>query len=235
MKSLIKERPTEGRYWLTEASILLSDHRKLEAIALLEAAAETGVASADQLVLLGDLYADQNLVPEAADVYRKAQLTTGSGGEQRLLHFAQVLIAAGRLEEAEKVLNALQPELSPPGQLARLQARADLCAARKQWPQAREELDKLLQIAPLNGPALLSLGRAYAAESDEAHATFAFESAYRISSTTYAASLELANIEIKNRHYAESVAYLEKALSIEKTDAVEDFLARVKSLVVKDG
>ena len=48
------------------------------------------------------------------------------------------------------------------------------------------------------------------------------------------ASLELANIELKNRHYAKSVEYLQKALSIEKTDAVEDFLARVKTMVVRE-
>jgi hypothetical protein len=31
------------------------------------------------------------------------------------------------------------------------------------------------------------------------------------------------------------VEYLQKALSIEKTDEVQDFLVRVKTLVVKDG
>jgi hypothetical protein len=31
------------------------------------------------------------------------------------------------------------------------------------------------------------------------------------------------------------VEYLQKALSIERTDAVQDFLVRVKSMVVKDG
>jgi hypothetical protein len=48
------------------------------------------------------------------------------------------------------------------------------------------------------------------------------------------ASLELANIEIKNRHYTKSVEYLQRALSIEKTDAVQDFLVRVKTLAAKD-
>jgi hypothetical protein len=48
------------------------------------------------------------------------------------------------------------------------------------------------------------------------------------------ASLELANIEVKNRHYAKCVEYLQKALSIEKSDAVEDYLTRIKTLVSKD-
>ena len=37
------------------------------------------------------------------------------------------------------------------------------------------------------------------------------------------------------RHYDKTVEYLEKALSIEKTAAVQDFLARVKPLTVKNG
>ena len=115
-----------------------------------------------------------------------------------------------------------------------IQTRADLFAAQKRWPDARHELDQLLKVNPLDGRALISLGRAYASEDDVPRATLAFEAAFHVASSTYMASLELANIELKNRHYAKSVEYLEKALSIEKTDAVEDFLARVKTLVVKD-
>jgi len=116
-----------------------------------------------------------------------------------------------------------------------LQARADLFAAGKDWAGARKELGELLKREPLNGKALISLGRTYAAEEDIPRATLAFETAYSVPGSTYVASLELANIELSSRHYAKSVEYLEKALSIDKTDAVEDFLARVKTLVVKDG
>ena len=56
---------------------------------------------------------------------------------------------------------------------------------------------------------------------------------HQIAGSTYRASLELVNIELKNRHYDKCVEYLQKALSIEKTDAVEDFLVRVKTLVQK--
>ena len=88
--------------------------------------------------------------------------------------------------------------------------------------------------APLNGQALLSLGRTYAAEENLPRAAIAFEAAYGISTTTYRASLELANLELRNRHYAKAVDYLQKALSIEKSDVVEDYLARVKTLVGKE-
>ncbi|HTO02768.1 MAG TPA: hypothetical protein VL069_03655 [Opitutus sp.] len=64
----------------------------------------------------------------------------------------------------------------------------------------------------------------------------AFEAACRVpdDDSVYRASLELANLQLKNRDYRSSVKYLEKALSIRKTDAVEDYLARIRNLNVND-
>ena len=235
VKNLIKERPKEARYWLTYANVLLASHRKLEAMAVLETAVGTGVAGVEEFNLLADLYAEQQLIPEALAIYRKILVPSPELGEQKLLSFAQVLIADSQWPQAAEVLASLPATLSPEGRISLLQTKADLLEAQKKWAEARKELQELLQLAPLNGRALLSLGRAYAAEEDVPHATFAFEAAFQIPNCTYRASLELANIEIKNRHYDKSVEYLEKALSIERTSAVEDYLARVRTLVVKNG
>ena len=64
-------------------------------------------------------------------------------------------------------------------------------------------------------------------------ATFAFEAALQIPDCTYRASLELANIELKNRHYDKCVEFLEQALKIERTASVEDYLARIRTLTVR--
>ena len=205
VKNLIKERPTEARNWLTYANILLADNRRLEAVALLEASAATGVAGTEELILLADLYAEQKLYPEALAIYQKVLVPSPALGERKLLNLAQVLISGGRWPEAQTVLDSLPKELTPEGRINWLQVRSDLSAAQKKWPEARRELQELLQLAPLNGKALLSLGVAYAAEEDLPHATFAFEAACQIPECTYRASLELANIELKNRHYDKSV------------------------------
>ncbi|MFY9923420.1 MAG: tetratricopeptide repeat protein [Opitutaceae bacterium] len=234
VKNLIKAQPTDTRYWLTYANILLSEGRKVEATVLLETAAGTGVANVEELSMLGDLYGEQKMVPEAADIYRRVLASSPEMGEKKILHYAEVLISGGRLDDAERVLGTMKPEDASRGGVELLRTRADLLAAEKKWPEERRVLDQLLTIAPLDGQALVSLGRAYAAEDDVARATLAFEGAYRIQSSAYVASLELANIEVKNRHYAKCVEYLQKALSIEKTDAVEDYLTRIKTLVSKD-
>jgi tetratricopeptide (TPR) repeat protein len=234
VKNLIKEKPEESRYWLTYANILIAEGRKLEATVILETASGAGIANTEELTLLGDLYAEQNMAPEAAAIYQKVLASTPEVGERKLLHYAQVLIYGQKLQEAQGVLDKFTTESEDADGIELRQTRADLLAAQKRWPEERKELDGLLELQPLNGKALLSLGRAYAAEDDTPRATLAFETAYGVKDSTYVASLELANIELKNRHYARSVDYLQKALSIEKTDEVEDFLVRVKTLAAKE-
>lgn len=235
VKTLLKAHPNEGRYWLTYANLMISENRKLEAITLLETATGLGIAGNDELHLLGDLYAEQQLNAEAVAVYQRLAAAHVEIGERKLLRMAQVMINGANYTEAEKVLRALGSTVSPEGRVEYLQTRADLWAAQKKWPEARRELEDLLALAPMNGRALLALGRAWAGANDAARAALAFEAAFRVPDTAYRASLELANIELKNRQYQKSVDYLEKALSIEKTEQVQDYLAQVRTLLETKG
>ena len=74
-------------------------------------------------------------------------------------------------------------------------------------------------------------GKVYQAEANLPRALLAFEAACQIPDSLYRACLELATLELKNRHYSKTVDYLERALAIQKTAPVEDFLARVKPLL----
>ena len=234
VKGLIKEKPSDSRYWITYANILISEGRKLEATVLLETASGTGVANVEELAMLGDLYAEQGLVPEAADIYTRVVKASPDVGGPKLLHYAAALISSGRLEDAGRVLAMVKPGDIGRGGIDLLQTRADLLAAQRKWPESRAQIEELLKLDPMNGRALVSLGRAYNAEEDVPRATLAFEAAYRIQASTYTASLELANIELKGRHYSKCVEYLQKALSIERTDSVQDFLVKVKTLAAKE-
>jgi tetratricopeptide (TPR) repeat protein len=105
VKNLIKEKPSDTRYWLTYANILLAEDRKLDATVILETAVGAGYSNVEELALLGDLYAEQNLIPEAGGIYQKLLASAPEIGERKLLHYAQVLISSGRLQEAEGVLD----------------------------------------------------------------------------------------------------------------------------------
>jgi len=232
-KNLIKLRPADSSYWLAYANILVSENRKLDAMIMLEASAGAGAAGPRELNMLADLYAEQGLDPEAIRTYKRLIAVAPDQGERQLLLFAQILIANGRLVEAESVLDGLPAALTPAGRIDSLRARSGLFAARKQWPEARRELEELLKDEPLDGRALLSLGDIYMAQGDLIHAGFALEAADKIPETTYQASIELANIELRSRHFSKCVEYLQAALNIERTEELQDYLNRVKALVDK--
>ncbi len=235
VKNLIKEHPEDSQYWLEYANIFLAEGRKVEATVLLETASGAGLANTQELSLLGDLYAEQEMTREAAAIYQKVLVPSPELGEKKLIHYAKVLISSEKLQDAQNVLGMMKVDENDPDGIELRQTRADLFAAQRKWPEELKELDGLLKIAPMNGKALISLGRAYEADDDVPRATLAFETAFGVQGSTYVASLELANIELKNKHYAKSVEYLQKALSIEKSDEVQDFLVRVRSMVPKEG
>ena len=234
VKNLIKDQPQQVKYWLTYANILVATNRKLEAIALLEQTVALGFAGQDELITLADLYAEGKMIPEAVATYQKIITSLPALGEQKMLQLAQMLIADRKWQQAQEVLAALKPKLSASGNIAFMETEAGWYAAQKKWPEARDELVTLLQLAPLNGNALIGLGRAYEAQNDVPHATLTYEAACQIPESTYRACIALANIELKNRHFDKSVAYLEKALNLEKSTALEDYLTQIKTLAPKD-
>lgn len=234
LRSLIGEKPTEARYWRSYAEMLVADRRKVEAMAVLEAAEAVGAAGPDEWTLLGDLFAEQNLARDATAAYKNVLQPERARGEQKLLQLARIQIASGQLSEAEQTIGAITGNPTPAAHLALLQIRAELFIARQQYADARRQLDALLAIAPLDGRALLTLGRTFLAEENLPRALFAFETAERISETAYQANLELANVELKSRHFAKAVRHLEQALHLQKSDAVQNYLGHIRILALAD-
>jgi tetratricopeptide (TPR) repeat protein len=230
-RTLIKAKPGEARFWLILANVLLTAQRKLEAIAMLEICAGANIASPDELVLLGDLYAEQGLHPEALAIYTRLVKPDPAAGEQKLLRLAQSQAALGRAAEAAAALRALPAEVSPAGRVSRLLVQAEIARTTERWDEARRDLEQILVAEPLHPQALLLLGAVHVAAKDDTRAAVVFETALQVPAAAYRASLELANLELRNRNYARSVAHLQKALSLEHTDEVADYLARVKSLL----
>jgi tetratricopeptide (TPR) repeat protein len=230
-RTLIKTKPAEARFWLILANVLLTGQRKLEAAAVLELCAGAGVAGPEELTLLGDLYAEQGLHREALAIYTRLVKPEPAAGEERLLRLAQTHLGVGRPEDAAAVLRALPAELSPRGRIARLLVQAQIARAAERWADARRDLEEILTAEPLNGPALLALGSVHAGAGDDARAALVFATALQVPASAYRASLELANVELRNRNYPKCVAHLQRALSLEHTDEVADYLARVKALV----
>ncbi len=231
LKQLVRLKPEDAQNWVLLASVLSNSGRPVEAVALLDAAVALGYGGDDARLMLGDLCADQKLTREAIDAYAAALKENANLGAKRLIAYAQALIAAGHLGDAEKALNAIAGKLTPDVETNLLQTKAEFHASQKDWPAAQRDLEALLKLQPLDGPALLSLGRVYKAQSNLAAADLVLEQAARIPAVTYRACLELGDIAIKTQRYKRGVEYLEKALALEKTPALQQYLAKLRLLI----
>jgi tetratricopeptide (TPR) repeat protein len=216
--------------WNTYASILISEGKKLEATAALETASHLHVADSDGLLLLGDLYAEQRFYPEAAEVYRQAMVQSGDIGFRRLVRYARTLVAEHQLDRAAEVMPADSPDLPRHSRILLLEARAELLSARGDLAGAQRELGGWLRLDPLNGAALMRQGDLYKLQGDLPRASFAYEQASQTPDVAYRASLELSNLALKERHYDTCINYIEKALAIERSPALESYLAKLEAL-----
>ena len=177
------------------------------------------------------MYAEERFYPEATATYEKAMARDPKLGSKRAATYAQGLISEGRLDEAGSLLRSMEANLPPGMRATWLDSEVDLMTARQQWPEARKDLAELLRIDPLNGKALLGLGKIYRIQGNLPRATFAFEQAYHLPDFTYAACLELSNLSLQSHNYDKSMEYIEKALSIQKSSALQDYLIKLKTLV----
>jgi tetratricopeptide (TPR) repeat protein len=231
VRRLIKLQPTEPRHWQDLAGLLLSQDRPIEAIVVLESARGLGMANDEMVVQLGDLYAQQNLPAEALAVYRDLLKRDPTAGAKRLIGAAMAALEEGREAEATEYLATADKDVPAEQRGAFLQTRAELAVVRKDWAGARRDLEAALAARPLYGPLLLRLGQVLKAAGIETSAREYLEAAAHHPESAYRADLELADLELRARHYRQCADRLEQALAIQKSPALQEYLAKIKNLI----
>lgn len=230
VRQLLKQKPEAREKWMLLASLLVKQGRRVEATAILETASSLDYADTEGLLLLGDLCAELHLNNEAITAYSKAISSGTDQGVERVVAFARLLIDSGNLAKAESLLDAIGEPSATPERVLLLHARADLHSAREEWSEARADLEQLTQLDPVNGVALLQLGKILQSEGESVRAMFTYEAAAQVPDTAYHANLALANIAIEANDYKAAVGRLESALNVTSTPEIREILVHVRNL-----
>lgn len=231
VRELLRMRPRERPNWMLQADLQLAENRTVAAIATLETAGRIGVLDRDGVLLLGDLYAQQGLHPEAVATYAGAMRDHPEAGADRLLRYARSLLAGGDAAAARKVL-ALVPEGGEVSVAAsRLDTLASLQIHDQDWPAARATLESLLRLRPMDGRALMALGNVLQSSGEKARAVLIYEQAAGVTEFTYSAQLELANLALEAKDYVRAATHLRRAIALQRSPALEDYLAKVSALL----
>jgi tetratricopeptide (TPR) repeat protein len=188
LDELIRKNPTDPAYWLTQVNSLnqLGQHRR--AIANIEILRRMNKASEPALLLLGDLYLNMELPKLAEDAYSAALQLKGNLSPRHFIRAASQLANQNAYDLAIAYANQIQARygdiMEKEDELRFLNLRARLFLYVKQYAQSAQILEKLIQQDPLNGEALILLGRSYTELQNFPRASIAFERAARTPSSS---------------------------------------------------
>lgn len=227
LTTLLVRDPGRRELWSLKANVQLALDKVAAAAVSLETARRLGVADADMLMLLGDLYLNRAQSAEALAVYAQA----AGGSAARLLRAAAGFVQVGDGAGATALLERVgQGDLAPEEAVSRDRLRADVARLAGERETAIAGYRAVLRRRPMDGEALLALGELlYRADLFE-EAAMAFERAARIAGHEAAALLWQAQVEVERGRYARAVELLEAAQAFESRPHVARYLAQVRRL-----
>ena len=228
LKELCALDPLKDEFWLLQANACLAMDDQEGALEMLECAHRLGIIRADSLMTLGDLYYNKNLLDPAIRRYDLA-FAKGDVSAERMLRCAEALFYIGRSEEASRHLSQAQARALAEPEKAHLlagriaESRSDLAAARKAFEAA-------LVADPLNGDALIALGKLHWNAKEYERAVLVLERASRVRGVEANALLLLAQIKVELDRFNEAVEHLEAAQELEPSARVGRYLEQVRDL-----
>lgn len=231
-KALLARDPNRPAYYTSLANAYLQQGNQQEAAIYLELLQRRGLASAEPLMLLGDIYTNQSLPDLAVESYENALELGGKLSTDRLLRFVKALTQRGAYAQAEQFIIQLEQaetiELTPDQQITLLNTRSQIAMARGNTQEAIRILEDVVQRDPMNGQALLLLGEHSLGTQDFETAEFYFERATKVKVVSADALVQMARLKVAQKDYGEAVRLLERAQGIDPRSNVATYLDAVE-------
>jgi tetratricopeptide (TPR) repeat protein len=224
LDELLADHPETLDYWLAQANAYLRDEQYDQALVNLEMVRALGGAETASLLLLGDLYLQRGLIDQALDVFRETFRSAPPPAPARVIRPVDALLAAGRPAAAEAYLNQLEaayPEFDHP---ERDIARAAIRLEQGDVEDAMVYLQRVLDHDPLNGKALLMLGKCQRAAGETDLALLSLQRAAGISRYEAGALLETARIHVAGNDIASALPLLRRVHRLEPTPRLAAYI-----------
>lgn len=230
---LISRQPERPEHWLFQANAFMALDETRRAAQNIELVRRMNAASPEALLMLGDIYLNDDLVDLAVDVYEQALAEAPERAAPRALRAAEALGQRDRPVEARRLLAAVQEievELSPRDSLRRQRLHARLALAEGNHSEAVTVLEEALTDFPLDGSSLLLLGRAHAMTGETERAELAFQRAAEVPGFRAASLRQHGELLVTERRFDEALDHLRQAQTLEPRRHVERYIEQVERL-----
>jgi predicted Zn-dependent protease len=229
---LLRRDPGKADYLLLQANAWLGLKQPMRAAEIYELLDLEGKTPLAALHTLGDIYANEGHLGQAADAYRRALERDERRDVARHLRNVEVLVSRAGHDAAASLLKAFAAragaELPDEPRKRMLKLEARLAAARNEagGEQARI-LEEIVKLDPLDGDALILLGQHHAADNME-KAVFYFERAEALEKYEADARLRHAQLLVRNGKYQEALPLLKRAQELKPREEVQRYAEQVE-------
>lgn len=243
--TLIEENANDKQLWLQQTNAYLAMEHKEEAAINLEILRFKGLADESNLNLLGNLYMDDSEPQLALFAYLAAIDKATELDVERAMKSARILNDYGFPEKAEAFIAKIREKVGdePDKEVAvsLMLTEVRVAQTKEETKRVGELLAELLKLDPANGQVLLEMARHQAGlardEEDEerraaivAEAKTNYELAMRDDDKdiAYSSNLGLGQMYVRERRYQDAMPPLERALSIKRSESLEQYVSRVR-------
>ena len=230
--TLLKDEPNNPDYWLLQGNAYIGKDEVLKAAQNIEIVHRMGATDLTTLMLLGDIYMNNDYSDLALNAYLAAVEMADPNQSKPLVRAADVLTQTGNFSQAKVLITSIRAKtatvLSDEQDLRLLTSEARIARHDGDDATAVATLNKIVERDALNGEALIELGNYYADQDLMAEAVTRYQQAAKIESSERKALVAHAQALVRKNEYREAVPLLKRALQIKNDRNLEDYTARVE-------
>lgn len=235
-EQMVAEDSGKPDRWLLLGNALLGAEKPERAAQAFEMVDQLGKSTVETLNNTADIYVNQGLFRPAVETYLRALVKDESKNISRAIRGAKSMTAQSAYDETESLLRQIEEiagdKISKVQRIDMLRMRARAAVAQGAGKQQAEILEKIVQLDPLDGDALILLADYHARNEQFSKAEFYFDRAVQIEEFEVNALKTWGNMLARRGpdYYDEALTKLRRAQRIEPNDAVADFIKQLEQI-----
>lgn len=234
--ALIREKPDAAELYLLQANALLGMGQTEQAARNYEIVDRLGKANADSLLMLADIYINAGNSALAVESYKRVlDMTKGTPASiDRAVRAGKVLVSRGDSAQAADLLAVLQNSwadgLSPQQRSEVLKMRSRIAMAAGDQESQAVLLEEIVAVDPLDGEALILLGRHWVQAGEVEKAVFCFERAAGIEKFEADAKVQHGQLLVSQKDFAGALGLLRSAQQLRPRESLQQYIDQVERI-----
>lgn len=235
-EEIIRQNPDRTEFISLQSEAYLALKENTKATENIEFLARLGLAKTNDLQRLGDIYLINKDTGLALSAYKRA-LEAGTFEPAKVITQAENLSMQGGLTESAELIKTAR-EISA-GKLAKedearlLKLEARLAVSAGKADASVPMLERVVELNPLDGAALMLLGQHYQDKGDTPKAVSYYERATKIKDQEAPANMRLAQIHLAANKLADALPLLKRSHELKPSDSVAKLISDIERALRK--